>query len=93
MWVVDHEDDLPIVMDDKSNRGNIWKLAFTSDSNYLLASCNDGEVRVWPTDPRMLAERICPKLKRNMTQEEWDIFVANGIGYESTCQSLLISDF
>lgn len=93
MWVVDHEDDLPIIMDDKSNKGNIWKLAFTSDSNYLLASCNDGEVRVWPTDPRMLAEKICPKLKRNMTKEEWDIYVANGIGYESTCQSLLISDF
>ncbi len=93
MWVVDHEDDLPIVMDDKSNHGNIWKMSFTSDSNYLLASCNDGEVRVWPTDPRMLAERVCPKLKRNMTKEEWEIYVANGIDYESTCQSLLISDF
>lgn len=93
MWVVDHEDDLPIVMDDKSTKGNIWKLAFTKDSNHLLASCNDGEVRVWPTDPKMLAERICPKLKRNLTKEEWDIYVANGIGYETTCQSLLISDF
>lgn len=93
MWVVDHEEDLPIVMDDKSTKGNVWKLAFTHDSNYLLASCNDGEVRVWPTDPKMLAERICPKLKRNMTKEEWDIYVANGISYEATCQSLLISDF
>ncbi len=93
MWVVDHEEDLPIVMDDKSTKGNVWKLAFTHDSNHLLASCNDGEVRVWPTDPKMLAERICPKLKRNMTKEEWDIYVANGISYEATCQSLLISDF
>ncbi len=91
MWVVDHEDDLPIVMD--NNNGNIWRLAFAEGSDYLLASCNDGEIRVWPTDPKMLAERICPKLKRNMTKEEWDIYVANGIGYEATCQSLLISDF
>lgn len=91
MWVVDHEEDLPIVMD--NNRGNIWRLAFAEGSDYLLASCNDGEVRVWPTDPKMLAEKICPKLKRNMTKEEWEIYVANGIGYESTCQSLLISDF
>ena len=29
----------------------------------------------------------------NMTQEEWDTYVANGIGYETTCKSLLISDF
>lgn len=91
MWVVDHEEDLPIVMD--NNNGNIWRLAFAEGSDYLLASCNDGEVRVWPTDPKMLAERICPKLKRNMTKEEWDIYVANNIGYETTCKSLLISDF
>lgn len=92
MWVVDHEEDLPIVME-TNNAGNIWRLAFAHGSDYLLASCNNGEVRVWPTDPKMLAERICPKLKRNMTKEEWDIYVANGIGYEATCQSLLISDF
>jgi len=91
MWVVDHEEDLPIVMD--NNSGNIWSLAFAEGSDYLLASCNNGEIRVWPTDPRMLAERICPKLKRNMSKEEWDIYVANGISYEATCQSLLISDF
>ncbi|CAN5338404.1 hypothetical protein BH09BAC3_BH09BAC3_37530 [soil metagenome] len=92
MWVVDHEqDDLPIEMD--NNTGNIWKLAFAKDSNYLLASCNNGEIRVWPTDPKILADQICPKLKRNMTKEEWDIYVGNSIMYESTCKSLLISDF
>ena len=91
MWVVDHEDDLPIHMD--FNEGNIWRIAFAEGSDYLIASCNNGEVRVWPTDPRVLAEQICPKLKRNMTQEEWDTYVANGIGYETTCKSLLISDF
>ena len=91
MWVVDHEDDLPIHMD--FNEGNIWRIAFAEGSDYLIASCNNGEVRVWPTDPRVLAEQICPKLKRNMTQEEWDTYVANGIGYETTCKSLLLSDF
>ena len=91
MWVVDHEDDLPIHMD--FNEGNIWRIAFAEGSDYLIASCNNGEVRVWPTDPKVLAEQICPKLKRNMTQEEWDTYVANGIGYETTCKSLLISDF
>lgn len=91
MWVVGKEEDLPIVMD--NNNGNIWSLAFAEGSDYLIASCNNGEIRVWPTDPRMLAERICPKLKRNMTQEEWDVYVAHNIGYEATCQSLLISDF
>ncbi len=92
MWVVDHEqEDLPVVMD--NNTGNIWKLSFTKGSDYLLASCNSGEIRVWPTDPKMLADQICPMLKRNMTKEEWEIYVRNNIGYESTCKNLLISDF
>ena len=91
MWVVDHENDLPILMD--NNNGYVWDISFTKGSDYLIASCNNGEIRFWPTDPRMLAEQVCPKLKRNMTPEEWEIYVGNNIGYESTCQSLLIKDF
>lgn len=91
MWVVDHENDLPILMD--NNNGYVWDIEFTKGSDYLIASCNNGEIRFWPTDPKMLAEQVCPKLKRNMTPDEWEIYVGNNIGYESTCQSLLIKDF
>jgi WD40 repeat protein len=91
MWVVDHVEDLPIVMD--NNNGYVWKLSFSKGSDYLIASFNDGEVRVWPTDPKMLADQVCPKLSRNMTQEEWDIYVGNNVLYESTCKSLLIKSF
>jgi hypothetical protein len=91
MWVVDHVEDLPIAMD--NNNGNIWDISFASGSDYLIATCNSGEIRVWPTNPKMLAEQVCPKLHRNMTPEEWEIYVANGITYESTCKSLLINDF
>jgi len=91
MWVVDHVEDLPIVMD--NNNGYVWKLSFSKGSDYLIASFNDGEVRVWPTDPKMLAVQVCPKLSRNMTPEEWEIYVGNNVGYESTCKSLLIKSF
>ena len=91
MWVVDQEAELPVVMD--NNNGNIWDISFTADSNYLIASCNAGEIRVWPTDPKMLAEQVCPKLVRNMTPDEWEKYVGYGVTYETTCKSLLISDF
>lgn len=87
MWVVDHEDDLPVVMD--NNNGFVWDVSFTKGSEYLIASCNDGEIRYWPTNPAMLATKVCPKLMRDMTPEEWEIYVGNNIGYESTCKSLL----
>ena len=83
MWVVDREEDLPIVMD--NNNGNIWNIGFSKGSDYLLASCNNGEIRVWPTDPKMLADFICPNLKRSMTTEEWAIYVGSDITFESTC--------
>jgi hypothetical protein len=91
MWVVDHEEDLPVVMD--NNNGNVWKLGFAKGSDYLVASCNDGQIRVYPTDTKVLAERVCPNLTRNMTKEEWRIYVGADIDYESTCKSLLIKDY
>jgi hypothetical protein len=86
MWVVDHVDDLPIVMD--NNNGYVWSLAFSKNSSHLLASCNDGEVRIWPTDPKTIADQICPNLSRNMTLEEWQIYVGNALPYQQTCTNL-----
>jgi WD40 repeat protein len=91
MWVVDHPEDLPIIMD--NNNGSVWDVEFTKNSKYLIASCNNGEIRIWPTDPRMLAESVCPKMERNMTKDEWDSYVGKDIDYESTCQSLLFNKF
>lgn len=93
MWVVDHEEDLPVKMD--NNNGNIWNVGFTKDSDYLIATCNSGEVRIWPTDTRVLAEQICPGLTRNLTPEEWTLYVGDqkDIPHETTCKSLLIKDF
>ncbi|MEI9921720.1 MAG: High-affnity carbon uptake protein Hat/HatR [Bacteroidota bacterium] len=91
MWVVEHPDDLPIEM--ANNNGNIWDIAFTKDNNYLVASCNSGEIRVWPTDPKALAELVCPKLTRNMTREEWSLYVEKGKDPEITCKSVVIEKF
>lgn len=91
LWVVDHEEDLPIVMD--NNNGNVWDIAFTADSQNLIASCTEGEIRVWPTDAGMLADLVCPKLTRNMTPEEWYLYVSKDtkkIPHENTCQKQLI---
>lgn len=83
LWVVDKEEDLPVVMD--NNNGNIWNIGFTKASDYLIATCNNGEIRVWPTDPKLLADYLCPNLNRAFTQEEWGIYVGENIPYEKTC--------
>ncbi|HEU5147195.1 MAG TPA: hypothetical protein VFT90_10790, partial [Chryseosolibacter sp.] len=93
MWVLENPGDLPITM--QNNAGFVWDIAFTKDSDYLIAACSESEIRVWPTDPALLAEKICPQLKRNMTKDEWEKYVGqpNDIQYEPTCVGLLINDF
>lgn len=91
MWVLDFPEDLPIVMD--NNNGFIWDIAFAKGSDYLIAACHESEIRVWPTDPDLLAKQVCPQLTRNMTLEEWSRYVGGEIKFENTCTSLLIKDY
>ena len=93
LYVLDNPEDLPVVMG--NNVGFIWDIEFAKGSDYLIAACSESEIRVWPTDPSLLAEQICPKLKRNMTQDEWKKYVGDieEIPYEYTCIRLLIKDY
>ena len=91
MWVLDFPEDLPIVME--NNNGFIWDIAFAKGSDYLIAACHESEIRVWPTNPTLLASQVCPKLTRNMTLEEWSRYVGKEIEYETTCANLLIQDY
>lgn len=93
MWVLENPGDLPITM--QNNAGFVWDIAFTPQSDFLIAACSESEIRVWPTNPSLLAEKICPQLKRNMSQDEWEKYVGDqdDIPFESTCIRLLINDF
>jgi WD40 repeat protein len=90
LWLLENPEELPITMD--NNNGFIWDIAFTKSSQYLIAACSESEIRVWPTDPALLANQICPRLTRNMTLDEWNKYVGKGemLQYEPTCVSLLI---
>ncbi len=93
LYVLDNPEDLPVVMG--NNSGFIWDIEFAKGSDYLIAACSESEIRVWPTDPSLLADQICPKLKRNMSQDEWKKYVGDvaEIPYEYTCVRLLIKDY
>jgi len=91
LYVLENPDDLPVVMD--NNNGFVWDITFAKGADYLIAACSESEIRVWPTDPAVLAEKICPQLTRNMSQDEWKKYVGNKIDYENTCVRLLIKDY
>ncbi|UII25235.1 hypothetical protein LVD15_18245 [Fulvivirga maritima] len=88
MWVTDDFNELPLKMSD--NDAYVWDIAFSPDSNYLLAACGDGELRVWPTKPSLMADKMCSTLERNMSEEEWKAYVGHDIPFQGTCINLLL---
>ncbi len=91
MWVVSELDELPIRMTD--NDAYVWDIKFTSDSKYIISACADGDIRIWPTEPGMIAQDMCKEMKRNLTEDEWKTYVGNDIPYRNTCINLLLNDY
>jgi WD40 repeat protein len=80
----------PIKMNDHSTW--VLSIAFTPDSERLIAGCQDKLIRVWPTNAETMTQKLCDKLNRNLTQDEWNRFVAEDINYEKTCKKLPIGE-
>lgn len=83
LWETDKWNEIPISMND--NDSYVWDLSFTPQGDYIIAACGDGDIRVWPTSPAMMANDLCDLLERNMTSEEWEAYVGNGIPHIETC--------
>jgi WD40 repeat protein len=75
----------PIVLRDHNMK--VRSVLFTSD-NKIVAGCSDNTIRIWETNSGLLAERICPLLKRNMKKEEWEKYVGKEFTYQKTCKDL-----
>jgi WD40 repeat protein len=56
----------------------------TSDDVVVSAGANDGQVIEWNLDPQVWMARACALAGRNLTHEEWDVYV--GGDYATTCE-------
>jgi len=65
----------------------VWSVAFNPDASLLAAGCADNNVYLWLTTTEALAAKVCQKVKRNLTLEEWREFIGEekDIPYERTC--------
>lgn len=65
----------------------VFSLIFTNDNRRLItASSNADFVTVWPAQPRVLAEQLCSKVSRALSQDEWNTFIGSDIKYEKPCE-------
>ncbi|BDD06416.1 nSTAND1 domain-containing NTPase [Aureibacter tunicatorum] len=84
LWDLFRPDDQPIVLSDHYDW--VWSIAYSADSEYLLAGCRDNIIRLWPVKVDHMAERLCGKITRKMSDVEWGQYVGKDIPLESTCK-------
>jgi WD40 repeat protein len=79
----------PIVID--KHEAWVLSVAFSSDGRYLV-SCSDVPenrsidlIYFWQSHASGMADQMCSKLTRNLTQREWETYVSYDIPYQKTC--------
>ncbi|MDV3351947.1 hypothetical protein QGP82_24890 [Leptothoe sp. LEGE 181152] len=86
MWNLRHLDEDPIVL--RGHEQSVTSVAFYPDSKTLISGSYDNTVRHWIIDTDQLADMVCEKVQRNLTQKEWQWFMGPDIPYEQTCSNL-----
>lgn len=74
----------PITLDDHPDW--VFTVAFSPDNSQVLAGTKEQVVRAWPTNIEVMSDKICSKIDQNMSQDEWDTYVAENIDYQKTCE-------
>jgi hypothetical protein len=76
----------PVTLAD--NAGFVLVMQFSPDGQMIVSGESGGENNVIgrPTHVDYLVTDICNMVSRNMTQDEWNNYVAKDIPIEKTCQ-------
>ena len=75
----------PVIIAD--NDGFVVTVQFSPDGQSILSGTNEGENNLVSrqTHADFMVKDICSLVTRNMTQDEWNTYVARDIPYELTC--------
>jgi WD40 repeat protein len=62
-------------------------VAFSPDGTRLAAGRQDGSVRLWPLWSAA-ADYLCTRVGRNLSMEEWRLYIGEDVPYKATCPAL-----
>jgi WD40 repeat protein len=85
LWNVRVLKEQPIKLADHPNW--VWSIAFSPDDEQLLAGTQEQIIKSWPTKVETMSNKLCGMVTRNLTKDEWDIFVSEDLKYEKTCEN------
>jgi WD40 repeat protein len=75
----------PVTLTD--NEGFVLVLQFSPDGQMIISGeSGEGKITGRPSHVDYLVQDMCNMVSRNMTQEEWNIYVGKDIPLEKTCK-------
>ncbi len=83
IWNLMNLDTEPIVL--SGHEGAVTSVTFSPDDKKLISGSKDETIRIWNWQTESLAELVCQKVKRNLTEEEWRKFLSPTIPYKRLC--------
>ena len=86
IWNPDEPKQNPIVI--TGHDSWVMDLTFSSRGDHLVSSGNDKTVRLFEVSSELLAAKICSRVNRNLTQNEWITFVGKDIKYQEICPQI-----
>jgi WD40 repeat protein len=84
LWFMDNPAREPIVLPDGvsgGHAGTIWSLDFSPHNDRLVSVGSDEAVRVWLTQTAEMFDMAHNRVRRNMTEAEWNRFIGVDIPY------------
>ena len=87
LWDFTNMNNQPVDLTDHES----WVLSakFSPDGKSLVTSSKDKDrIIIWPTNIDNMAKDLKELITRNMSQEEWEIYVAKDINYQKTVYEL-----
>jgi energy-coupling factor transporter ATP-binding protein EcfA2 len=85
LYFTENFDKTPIVIRDYSAWG--ISLAFSNLDDVLYTSYVDSNIKEWNVYSKDIANRLYPKIGRNMSQKEWETYVGKDIPYIETLEA------
>ena len=87
IWDCTNLNNQPIELTDHESW--VLSIAFTPDGKKLVTSSNQKDrIIVWSTKMEYIAEDLKTRITRNMSNEEWNVYVAEDIEYEKTLANI-----
>jgi hypothetical protein len=83
IWNMNDITEPPITLND--NEGQVLTISFSSKGDALLSATSRSELVSRASHADILAGNICFLVTRNLTDDEWKVYVGRDIDWEATC--------